>query len=77
MARYLFIVSLQHEVVYGVLRERLSNDSKVDVILDRRRVNRRTASVPGALERRNADRRQHVGINDELRRQSVAVVTVS
>jgi hypothetical protein len=74
MARYLFIVSLQHEAVYGVL---LSNDSKVDVILDRRRVNRRRASVPVALERRNADRRQHVGINDELRRQSVAVVTVS
>jgi hypothetical protein len=46
MARYLFIVSLQHKAVYGVLRERLSNDAKVDVILDRRRVNRRRASVP-------------------------------
>jgi len=77
MARYLFIVSLQHKAVYGVLRERLSNDAKVDVILDRRRVNRRRASVPVALERRNADRRRHVGINDELRRHSVAVVTIS
>lgn len=76
MARYLYIVSLQQWALFDELLERFSDDPKARVILDRRRGNRRQAEASVALERRRVDRRQKLGVSEELRRRSVAVVTI-
>jgi len=76
MARYIFIVSLQHRVLYDYLLQRFSDDQNAQVILDHRSAKRRQAEVPVVLERRQADRRQQPDISEELRRRSVAVVTI-
>jgi hypothetical protein len=76
MARYLYIVSLRQWALFDGLLERFSDDPKVQVILDRRRGNRRQAEASVALERRRVDRRQQLGVSKELRRRSVAVVTI-
>jgi hypothetical protein len=76
MARYLIIVSLRHPALYDALLERFSDDPKAQVVLDRRRVERRQAEIPVALDRRQADRRQRSDVGEELRRRSVAVVTI-
>jgi hypothetical protein len=76
MARYLFIVSLRHPALYDYLLQRFSDDPNAQVVLDRRRVVRRQAEIPVALDRRQADRRQRPEVGEELRRRSVAVVTI-
>jgi hypothetical protein len=43
MARYLFVVSRQHRALYDYLLERFSGDPNAQVILDRRRGERRRA----------------------------------
>lgn len=77
MARYLFIVSLRHRALYDHLLQRFSDDPKAEVILDRRRVERRQAETPVTPERRQASRRQRPDVSEELQRRSVAVVTIS
>jgi len=76
MARYLYIVSLRQWALFDALLGRFLDDPKVQVILDRRRGNRRQAEAFVALERRRVDRRQQLGVSKELRRRSVAVVTI-
>jgi hypothetical protein len=76
MARYLFIVSLRHRALYDYLLQRFSDDPNAQVILDRRRGERRQVEIPIVPERRRADRRQRPGVSEELRRRSVAVVTI-
>jgi len=76
MARYLFIVSLQHRALYDYLLQRFSDDPNAQVILDRRRGERRQVETPIVPEQRRADRRQRPGVSEELRRRSVAVVTI-
>ena len=76
MARYLFIVSLRHPALYDHLLERFSDDPNAQVILDRRRSERRQAEISVARELRRIDRRQRPDIGEELRRRSVAVVTI-
>jgi len=76
MARYLFIVSLRHPTLYEFLLERFSDDPNAQVILDRRRGERRQAERSVVSELRRADRRQGRDVSEELRRRSVAVVTV-
>jgi len=76
MARYLYIVSLRQWALFDDLLGRFSDDPKVQVILDRRRGNRRQAEASVACERRRVDRRQQRGVSNELRRRSVAVVTI-
>jgi len=76
MARYLYIVSLRQWALFDDLLGRFSDDPKVQVILDRRRGNRRQAEAFVALERRRVDRRQQPSVTKELRRRSVAVVTI-
>jgi hypothetical protein len=76
MSRYLFIVSRQHEALHEYLVHRFSGDENVEVFLDRRRRDRRQRDIPGALDRRRADRRQRPEIDEELRRRSVAIVTI-
>jgi hypothetical protein len=76
MARYLFIVSLRHPALYEHLLERFSDDPKAQVILDRRRGERRHAEISVVRELRLSDRRQHPHVSEELRLRSVAVVTI-
>jgi hypothetical protein len=77
MARYLFIVSLRHRALYDLLIEQFADDPNAQVILDRRRGERRRAEISIVLERRRADRRQRPDVvSEELRRRSVAVVTI-
>jgi hypothetical protein len=76
MARYIFIVSLQHRTLYDYLLNRFSDDPNAQVILDRRRGARRQVEIPVVAECRRADRRQRPDISEELRRRSVAVVTI-
>jgi len=76
MARYLFIVSLQHRALFDYLLQRFSDDPNAEVILDRRRVERRRAEIAVTLERRQGSRRQQPDVSEELRRRSVAVVTI-
>ena len=76
MARYLYIVSLQRWTLFDELLERFSADPKAQVILDRRRLDRRQAEARVVFERRRADRRQLLSVSEELRRRSVAVVTI-
>jgi hypothetical protein len=77
MARYIFIVSLRHRALYDYLLQRFLNDPNAQVILDRRRVQRRQAESPVTLERRQEYRRQRPDVSEELQRRSVAVVTIS
>ena len=76
MARYIFIVSLRHRALYDYLLKRFSDDPNAQVILDRRRGERRQVEIPVVPECRRADRRQRPDISGELRLRSVAVVTI-
>ncbi|PYN86318.1 MAG: hypothetical protein DMD87_17905 [Candidatus Rokuibacteriota bacterium] len=76
MAYYLYIVSAEHWALVDDLLERFSGDPKAQVILDRRHGNRRQIEAGVALERRRADRRKQLDVSEELRRRSVAVVTI-
>ena len=76
MARYLFIVSLRHRALYDYLLQRFSDDPNAQVILDRRRGERRQVEIPIVPELRRADSRQRPGVSEELRRRSVAVLTI-
>ena len=76
MARYIFIVSLQHRTLYDYLLQRFLNDPNAQVILDRRLGGRRLVETSVVLERRLTDRRQQPDVSEELRRRAVAVVTI-
>ena len=76
MARYIFIVSLRHRALYDYLLKRFSDDPNAQVILDRRRGERRQVEIAVEPEYRRADRRQRPDMSEELRLRSVAVVTI-
>src|SRR5262249_3519730 len=77
MARYIFVVSAEHPGLYDYLLQRFADDPNAQVVLDRRRVERRRAEIPVTREHRQDDRRQRPDVSEELRRRSVAVVTIS
>jgi hypothetical protein len=76
MARFVYIVSRRHPKLFEYLLQRFSDDPNVQVILDRRRAERRQAEAPVRFERRRVDRRQQRDLSQELRGRSVAVVTI-
>jgi hypothetical protein len=77
MARHLFIVSRDHADLQVHLQERFKGDDKVEVIVDRRKAERRrTAANTRDVERRRGDRRANSGVDAELRSRSHVVVTV-
>lgn len=77
MRRYLFIVSSRDPWLYCYLVERFSDDHRVDVIMDRRRGERRQGGVPVRPDRRHRDRRVRPEIDEELRSRSYAIVILS
>lgn len=61
MAEYLLIVALDRPQVYEYLRQVFSSDKPIQVLLDRRRGERRQRNEPHAPERRRGQRRSAAG----------------
>ncbi len=72
MPRRLFIVAHDNPDLAGYLRERF--ESEVEVLLDRRRGERRRAEASAAEDRRRSDRRSRPEIDKEVRLTSYAFV---
>jgi hypothetical protein len=73
---HLFIVAHQHHDLYDYLCGRLSGNSCVRVITDRRSGERRHRASPAAAERRRTERRTRPEIDEQLRIHSHAIVTL-
>jgi hypothetical protein len=78
MARHLFLVSRHEARLYEYLLERFRDDGNVEVILDRRRgERRRRAPAPGQNhDRRRSDRRTRREIDLELQVRSHVILTL-
>jgi hypothetical protein len=77
--RLLFIVGSKRPDFYESLRRTFRGDDTVQIVLDRRRGERRAARRParrGGPERRGDDRREHLEIQRQLRSRGYAVVGV-
>ena len=77
MARHLFIVSRYHRLLHDLLLERFHDDQNVEIILDRRRGERRAGSAePMAGERRVGERRRQLPRDDDLDMRSHIIITL-
>jgi len=77
MARHLFLVSRHEARLYEYLLERFRDDGNVEVILDRRRGERRRRSdAEQHPERRRSDRRSRREVDLELRVRSHVILTL-
>jgi len=76
MARHLFLVAHHEAGLYEYLLERFQKDSKVEVILDRRRDQRRRKSGHDGPDRRRVDRRRRREIDLQLLVRSHVILTL-
>src|SRR5262245_23839169 len=77
MARHLFLVSRHEARLYEYLLERFRDDGNVEVILDRRRgERRRRADGKPQPERRRSDRRGRREVDLELQVRSHVILTI-
>lgn len=76
MARHLFLVSRHDTRLHEYLVERFRDDRNVEVILDRRRGERRRRSPYDGPERRQSDRRIRRAIDLELQIRSHVILTL-
>jgi len=76
VARYLLIVVRGQLSLYDYLTRNFAGDEKVQVLLDRRRGERRQTVQPRKPERRRAERRRRRGSKQDLRSQSVVIIRV-
>ena len=79
MARFLFIVARQLPGVYEHLREQFGQEPNVEVILDRRKGERRqpeASEPPPGVDRRHAQRRRNGSVDEQLRVMGYAFVRV-
>ena len=74
MVRYLLIVARNQPDLWRYLKDNFARDEKVEVILDRRRGERRQRIQPHEPERRGADRRCRPGADNELSYRSVVII---
>jgi len=77
VVKYLFIVAWDRPELWDYWRRWFSGVEEVQVILDRRRGERRQAGQAHESERRRSDRRSRPGIEDELRTVGFAIVRPS
>jgi hypothetical protein len=77
MPRRLIIVSRNHPDLYVYLRDRFAREGDVEVILDRRLVERRQVQVAASSERRRQGRRVRPDVDAQLRVRSHVIVTVA
>jgi hypothetical protein len=76
MARHLFLVSRQEARLYEYLLERFRDDGNVEVILDRRRGERRRRPQSQEPDRRRSDRRTRREVDLELQVRSHVILTL-
>jgi hypothetical protein len=76
MARHLFLVSRHEARLYEYLLERFRDDGNVEVILDRRRGERRGRPHGQESDRRRSDRRTRREVDAELRIRSHVILTL-
>jgi hypothetical protein len=76
MARHLFLVSRSDASLYEYLIERFIDDTNAEVILDRRRGERRREASFGGPERRRGDRRTRRDVDLELQSRSLVILTL-
>jgi hypothetical protein len=76
LPRYLIIVARDQPALCEYLTRNFAGDEKAQVILDRRRGERRQKVQPHEPERRRAARRQRRGIEQNLRSRSVVIIQV-
>jgi hypothetical protein len=76
MARHIFLVSRHEPRLYEYLLERFSDDSNVEVILDRRRGERRRRPEGQVPDRRRNDRRGRREVDIELKVRSHVILTL-
>ncbi|MGH7262946.1 MAG: hypothetical protein ACREH7_03375 [Candidatus Rokuibacteriota bacterium] len=74
MATHLFIVAWDRPDLWDYWRRWFSGVEDVQVILDRRRGDRRQAARAHEPERRGAGRRSQPGIDEELRSLGFAII---
>lgn len=75
MTSHLFIVAWNRPDLWDYWKRWFSGVENVEVILDRRRGERRQAARAFEPERRRAERRSRPDIEDELRTGGFAIVT--
>lgn len=76
MVRYLLIVVRNQPDLWRYLKDNFAGDEKVEVILDRRRGERRQRIQPHDPERRRADRRRP-SLDTDLRYRSSVIIRQS
>lgn len=74
MPRYLIVVARDQPALCDYLTRNFSGDAKVQVLLDRRRGERRQRVEPYEPERRRAERRRWPDIGRDLRYRSVVII---
>ena len=73
MAPFLLIVAWNRPDLWDLWRRWFVGVGEVEVVLDRRRGERRQRSGPCEPERRRAERRRQPGLEDELRSTGFAI----
>ncbi|MGH7355458.1 MAG: hypothetical protein ACRELS_12895 [Candidatus Rokuibacteriota bacterium] len=76
MTREIFIVARNCPEIYRYLTQTFAGAENVQVIWDRREVERRGAAGRRSAERRRADRRQRAAIDAELKAYGYAFLSV-
>jgi len=75
MPRYLFIVAKDHPELCGHLAREFMGEAGVEVVLDRRRPDRRGRGADDpAGDRRGTERRSHPSIQQELAALNFALI---
>ncbi len=72
--RCLFIVARNQPDLWHYLRRDFAGDEEVQVVLDRRRGERRQRVLPHEPERRQADRRRYPNTDSDLRYRSFVII---
>jgi len=75
MGQHLFIVAWDRPDLWDYWRRWFAGLQGVEVVLDRRRGERRRAQGTFESERRQADRRESPGIEEELRNMGFSIVS--
>ncbi|MBI3029704.1 MAG: hypothetical protein HYY64_09355 [Candidatus Rokubacteria bacterium] len=74
MVRYLLIIARHQPDLWQYLKDNFAGDAKVEVILDRRRGERRQRILPREVERRKGERRRQPGPEKDLNYRSFVIV---
>ena len=74
MTRHLFIVARDQPDLWAHLAREFRGETGVEVLLDRRRTERRRSAQPAAEDRRRRDRREHPPVDRDLAAMNFALV---